>query len=255
MVVRKVIEIDEDLCTGCGQCVAACAEGALEIVNGKARVVSDRFCDGLGACIGECPDDALRIVEREVEEFDELAVKKHLSNKRDQEQVADLKRCPSTKVELLDEGHGLRDAEGRESLLGHWPIKIMLVPESASFLKDKELVLMADCAAVAYARLHEDFLDRKAIVIGCPKFDETRTYVDRLTRIVKSGAITALTIVHMEVPCCFSLQRIAEEAVRASGRVVPLNEVVITRKGEAIRSRIDGPRSRRATNKNPEGMG
>jgi len=239
LVLRKVIEIDEDLCTGCGQCITACAEGALELVNGKARVVSNRFCDGLGACIGECPEGALRIVERDVEEFDEGAVKERLGEgeKHERHHRNREMSCPSAKVHILDKKHRSHETVRRESLLGHWPIKLMLVPETAPFLKGKELVVLADCAAVAYASLHEEFLDGKAIVIGCPKFADAQVYVEKLGKIVKSGGIKELTIVHMEVPCCFGLQRIAEEAVKVSGKKIPIHEIVITRKGDALRSR------------------
>ncbi len=235
MVVRKVIEIDENLCTGCGQCVTACAEGALEIVDGKAKVVSDRFCDGLGACIGDCPEGALRIVERDVEEFDELAVKEHLRGKDihgDRRRAAGV-ACPSSRVQVMAEEPRSTGGVRRGSRLGHWPIKLMLVPETAPFLKGRELVILADCAAVAYANLHEDFLSGKAIAIGCPKFADARTYIEKLARILEKGGVRELTVVHMEVPCCFGLLRISEEAVRLSGRKIPVREIVITRSGEA----------------------
>ncbi|MDD1767099.1 MAG: 4Fe-4S binding protein [Methanomassiliicoccales archaeon] len=239
MVVRKVIEIDEDLCTGCGKCVTACAEGALEIVNGKAKVVSDKFCDGLGACIGDCPEGALKIVERDVEKFDERAVKEHLNetDRRTELRPRGATACPSSRVRILDTEPRSTHEESRGSRLGHWPIKLMLVPETAPFLRDRELVVLADCAAVAYAGLHEELLDGKAIVIGCPKFADARTYIEKLARIVKNGGVRELTIVHMEVPCCFGLKKISEEAVGLSGRKIPVREVVITTKGDAIQPR------------------
>ncbi len=235
MVVRKLVEIDEDRCTGCGKCITACAEGALQIVGGKAKVVSDRFCDGLGACIGECPEGALRIVERDVEEFDEEAAKEHVETREARGATAVARgACPSAGVQIFKVASEPTEGDERESKLGHWPIKLMLVPENAPFLRGKELVVLADCAAVAYANLHERFVAGKAIAIGCPKFADAREYADKLGRIIRNGGIKGLTVVHMEVPCCFGLMRIVEEAVQASQKDIPIEEIVITRRGSAL---------------------
>jgi Fe-S-cluster-containing hydrogenase component 2 len=238
MVVRKLIEIDEDLCTGCGQCVTSCAEGALEIVNGKAKVVRDRFCDGLGACIGECPEGALKIVERDVAEFDEAAVKEHMTEKAKHEKRRHIigTSCPSAQPQILRTKHHAGSTKERESLLGQWPIQLMLVPETAPFLRDKELVVLADCAAVAYANLHERFIGGKAIVMGCPKFDNAQIYLKKLVGMIKNGGIKGLTVVHMEVPCCFGLQKIVEEAVSASGTMIPFHEIVVGIRGDILES-------------------
>ena len=238
MVVRKVVEIDEDRCTGCGKCITACAEGALQIVEGKAKVVSDRFCDGLGACIGECPEGALRIVERDVEEFDEAAAKEHVGRRETRRSTTAVARgaCPSAGVHIFKVASEPTEGNERESKLGQWPIKLMLVPENAPFLRGEELVVLADCAAVAYASLHEKFVAGKAIAIGCPKFADAREYTDKLSRIMRNGGIKGLTVVHMEVPCCFGLVRIVEEAVRASQKDIPVQEIVITRRGSVTGS-------------------
>ncbi len=230
MVLRKIIKIDEELCTGCGKCVLACAEGAIEIVNGKAKVISDKFCDGLGACIGECPEGALTIEERDVEEFDEKAVEEHLKHKG--------VSCPSAQPQVLNvnvktgtESGTESESMPGESMLGHWPIKLMLVPEIAPFLQGRDLVVIADCAGIALPGINRKFLNGNAVVIGCPKFDDINYYQEKLKRMFKNSGITGVSVVHMEVPCCFGLMKIVSDALKESGKNLPLREYIVGIKG------------------------
>jgi len=238
LVVRKIIQIDEDKCTGCGNCVVKCAEGALEIIDGKAKVVKDSFCDGLGACIGECPEDALKIIERDVDEFDECAVAEH-QHKKEHEAHAKPEPvmacgCPSSQVQTFSKKQSSRNPALAENppRLEHWPIQLMLVPETAPFLKGKDLLVLADCAAVAYGNLHRKFIEGNAIVMGCPKFDNAELYVKKLKGMIQNGGIKGIKVAHMEVPCCFGLQQIVDEAIKQSGKKIPMKEYVIGVKGE-----------------------
>lgn len=247
MVVRKIIKIDEEKCTGCGQCVTKCAEGALAIIDGKARVVKNSFCDGLGACIGECPEDALEIVERDVDEFDEKAVEEHLNKigkKHTTHSHDDMHAghhhggasCPSAKPMILEPKKCCDDGgwHGATSNLGHWPIQLMLVPETAPFLKGKELIVLADCVAVAYPNLHSKFLRGNAVVMGCPKFDDGEIYAKKLKGMIENSGIGGISVVNMEVPCCFGLLRIVETAVKGASRKIPFKQYVVGISGEII---------------------
>lgn len=250
MTRRNIIKIDEEKCNGCGQCIIACAEGALEIVNGKAKVVKESYCDGLGACIGECPEGALTIEEREVEEFDEEAVKEHLNEiehiekrksvtHKGQEGHEEHERlcCPSAQPRVLEPSAKriiASDEEIPKSQLGHWPIQLMLVPENAPFLKGRDLIVLADCAAVAYVNLHEKFLNGNAVVMGCPKFDNVEIYGQKLTGIIRSSGIESISVVHMEVPCCFGLKKLVSDAIHSSGRNISLQNHVIGIHGEVL---------------------
>jgi ferredoxin len=251
-VTRKIIEIDEELCNGCGQCILACAEGALELVDGKAKVVSDNLCDGLGACIGECPAGALVITERKADEFDEAAVEERLTEKETEKQKdkpevfkAIACGCPSSQVQMFDapktEGVSGKDASaGRvDSALSHWPVQIRLIPSTAPFLKGADLLVLADCVPVAFPRLHEEFLQGKAVAMGCPKFDDSRQYVDKFTQIFKTAGVKRVTTVVMEVPCCSGLPKIVAEAIEKSGVSVPMEQVVVSTKGRILK-RIKG---------------
>lgn len=249
MVVRKIIEIDEDKCNGCGQCVDACVESALKIVDGKAKVIKDSFCDGLGACIGECPEGALTIVERDVPEFDEKAVKEHMkkSGKEAHGHAHDDHRhahegvsCPSAAPKILKhedrcecESTEMHD-HGATSELGHWPIQIKLVQENAPFLRGKDLIVLADCAAVAYPDLHRKFLKGKAVVMGCPKFDDNEFYLKRLKGIIQNSGIKSISVVNMEVPCCFGMHRLVQQAVEETGSKIPYKQQVIAIAGELL---------------------
>ncbi len=243
-VLRKIIEIDDELCDGCGQCIPSCAEGALEIVDGKARIVADKLCDGLGACMGECPTGALKIVERETEEFDEEAVEKHLAEKEKQEPTEQAVMpcgCPSTTIQTFVPSESARTphipaAAGTESesLLSHWPVQIRLIPAKAPFLKQADLLVLADCVAVAFPTLHRDFIKGKVVMMGCPKFDEVQEYVAKFTEIFQTAGIKSITTVVMEVPCCAGLPGIVKKALKASGQKIPMNQIVISTRGKVV---------------------
>jgi Fe-S-cluster-containing hydrogenase component 2 len=241
---RKIIEIDEELCNGCGRCVTGCAEGALAIVDGKARLVADRYCDGLGACIGECPTGALTIIERPAEAFDEAAVHELPAAR----QTAPMARgCPSSAVTMLSPcaaanvptglaGPGAAAGEtgaARASNLSHWPIQLRLIPPDAPFLRGASLLLAADCVPASFPG-YNDFLAGRAVAIGCPKFDDATDYVKRLAAMIRVSGITDVTVLEMEVPCCAGLTRIALAAASAAGAPLPVRRIVVSRRGEIL---------------------
>jgi Fe-S-cluster-containing hydrogenase component 2 len=236
---REIVKIDEEKCNGCGFCVPACAEGAIRIVDGKARLIADNLCDGLGACLGDCPLDAITIEQREADEFDEEAVEEHLSAKLEKPAPAAHSShhggCPSARLMTFgkEESSPAKEEIGnRQSQLRQWPVQMHLVPPSAPFLKDADLLLAADCVPFAYADFHRDFLRDKALLIGCPKLDDGQAYLNKLTAILENNDIKSLTVMHMEVPCCSGLIAIARQAVAASGKGVPLETVRIGIQGE-----------------------
>lgn len=248
MAVRKIIEIDEEKCDGCGQCVTACAEGALAIVDGKAKVVNEVFCDGLGACIGECPQGALTIVEREAPEFDEGAVKDHLAGQEGKPthvagEGTEPCGCPSASPMTLigvreartHSGQAPAHAGGLPPELANWPVQWRLVQPAAPHFKGADILLSADCVPFAYRDFHGRFLTGRPVVIGCPKLDDQQAYLDKLTALVRDASPKSLTVVHMEVPCCSGLLRLAEEAVRRSGRDVPVRKIMVGIRGEVLR--------------------
>ena len=228
MVKRKIIEIDEERCTGCGNCVVSCAEGALAIVDGKAKVVNEVFCDGLGACIGDCPEDALRIVEREAPEFDEGAVKEHLAAAKAEPEPCG---CPSSTPMLLRrQTHAEPGEPGPANLaseLTNWPVQWRLVQPSAPFFKNADLLIAADCVPFAHAGFHRTFIKGRPLVIGCPKLDEQGAFLDKLAFLFRDAAPRSVTVVVMEVPCCSGLVRMVQEAIRRSGREIPLETHVV----------------------------
>ncbi len=246
-VKRKIIEIDEELCDGCGNCVPSCAEGAIQIINGKAKVVKDQFCDGLGACIGECPQGALHIVERVTDEFDEKAVEEYLKEleqkeKEDKNSTESLAcGCPSTELKTFAMADSTCESANipsklsdAESALGHWPVQIRLIPPHASFLKNADLLVTADCVPVAYPSFHSDFLKGKIVMLGCPKFDDINDYVERFTEIFKTAGIKSITALIMEVPCCSGLPGILKKAMDEAGVNIPLKHIVISSRGKVL---------------------
>lgn len=245
-VNRKIIEIDEERCDGCGNCVIACAEGALKIIDGKARVISDNLCDGLGACMGDCPQGALNIIEREAEEFDESAVENHLESRatRAEEQDAMPCGCPSTQIQSFAPTGNCQSANiprtqepPARSALSHWPVQIRLIPPTAPFLKGADLLVVADCVPVAFPTLHQDFLAGKAVMVGCPKFDDAQEYIDRFAEIFKTAGIKSVTTVVMEVPCCSGLPSIVKKGMEKVGVQVPSKQVTISTRGEVLEER------------------
>ena len=237
-VNRKIIEIDEELCDGCGQCILACAEGALEIVDGKAKVIADVFCDGLGACLGECPQGALKIIEREADEFDEAVVEEHLEKKRQQPAGSPKPAgCPSgqlLQLKTAPDADAQKAISSSQSYLAHWPIQIHLIPPTAPFLKNADLLVVADCTAVALPTLHQDLVKGRVVMMGCPKFDDVQAYVERFAEVFRLNAVRSVTTVVMEVPCCAGLPRIVEKGIELSGQPVTQHTIVISRQGEVV---------------------
>ena len=246
-VKRKIIQIDEAKCDGCGTCVPSCAEGALQIVDGKARLTAEVYCDGLGACLGECPRDALKVIEREAEDFDEKAVEKHLDRlKTDHppkvhEQPAMACGCPSTHIQTFTPAHPHRvanqpaPAQSAPSALTHWPVQIRLVPPTAPFLKGADLLVAADCTPIAYPNFHRDFLNGKVVMVGCPKFDEVQAYVQKFADIFNVAGIKSIEVVTMEVPCCQGLPLIVKKGLELAGKKIPLSQIIISTRGEILK--------------------
>ena len=246
-VLRKIIEIDEQLCDGCGQCVPACEEGAIEIVGGKARLVAERYCDGLGACLGNCPTGALRIVEREAEDFDERAVAKHLEGRAGLKHPSSVTcACPSSQLKDLSPVRGSAVSPGNKtlsptgSLLEHWPVQIRLVPANAPFLKGADLMIAADCTAVACPDFHQRFVEGKVLLLGCPKFDDASSYVSRFREIFEKNPINSLSIVIMEVPGCASMLGILQKAAKEAGMSFLLRKTVVGLKGHILEEDVVG---------------
>ena len=239
-IKRKIIQIDEEKCDGCGNCILNCAEGALAIVDGKAKVISDNLCDGLGACLGECPQDALHIVEREAEAFDEHAVEEHLRDQTNQAPATAPMACgcPSTQIQSFSPcaqaNRPVRHTEGSDSALSHWPVQIHLVPPNAPFLKGADLLVTADCVPVALPNFHQELLQGKTVLMGCPKLDDAQAYVDKFSAIFKTAGIKSVTVAIMEVPCCAGLPRIVQKALQDSGVKIPVKQVVIGRRGRIV---------------------
>jgi len=251
-MIREIVKIDEDKCNGCGLCVPACAEGAIKIIDGKAKLLADNLCDGLGACLGHCPEDAIIIEKRSADEFDEEAVEQHLQ-KQDAVPAQTPAHhagggCPSAKVvDFSSAGGGCpssrvmtsapaaaagEEAGSRQSQLKQWPVQLHLVPPTAPFLQNADVLLAADCVPFAYADFHKDFLKDKALLIACPKLDNTEPYLAKLTAMIQQSQVRSITVLHMEVPCCTGLVHLARQAVDASGREVRFETVRIGLQGE-----------------------
>ncbi|HNY65187.1 MAG TPA: 4Fe-4S binding protein [Deltaproteobacteria bacterium] len=230
---RKIIEIDEELCNGCGSCITACAEGALKMVDGKAKLVSDVYCDGLGACLGDCPTGALKIVEREAPDFDEHEVEKHLARTRKQEMPLAC-GCPGSSAMTFTVDDAPSGPVQAKSALSHFPVKLQLLNPAAPFLKGADLLLMADCCALCYPALHQNLLRGKAVAMGCPKLDDLGAHIEKLVQVISLGQIRSLTVVHMEVPCCSGFIRAAQIAVEKADAHIPVRHITISRTGELL---------------------
>ena len=248
-IKRKIVRIDEEKCDGCGICVTACAEGALQIVDGKARLISDRYCDSLGACLPGCPQGAISIDEREATPFDEEAVKAHLAEKTEAGAGTSC-GCPSAAVRQFEKPDTLpcgcpsstvsefrrtpdhaKPAEDKSSMLAHWPVQLTLVPVKAPFLQGADVLLAADCTAFSYGGFHRDFLEGRALVVACPKLDNYEAHLAKLTEILRQSDIRSLTVLRMEVPCCGGLTSLAKQAIQASRKDIPLRETIIGIRG------------------------
>jgi NAD-dependent dihydropyrimidine dehydrogenase PreA subunit len=249
-MLRKIVQIDAEKCNGCGLCVPSCAEGAITIINGKAVLAADNLCDGLGACLGECPMDAIRVIEREADEFDEAAVDQHLKSlgksashdtPHHGQHAAPAPHhhghggCPGSRAMTLTptaQPTASGEAGVRQSHLGQWPVQLHLVPTSAPYFQDADLLIAADCVPFAYADFHKDFLAGKALVIGCPKLDDNNFYLQKLTELFRVSSIRSITVVRMEVPCCGGIVMAARQALAASGKEIPLQEITVSITGE-----------------------
>lgn len=230
-MIRKIIQIDEAKCNGCGACAQACHEGAIGMVNGKARLLRDDYCDGLGDCLPACPTGAISFVEREAAAYDEQAV---LANKQ-KTHLAAAAGCPGSRVQRLQHAAATMSAAQPEvvSQLGQWPCQIKLAPVHAPYFNGAKLLIAADCSAYAYAQLHEKFMRGKITLIGCPKLDNC-DYSEKLTQIIRDNDIKSVTIVRMEVPCCGGLALAAQKALRDSGKFIPWQIVTISVDGRIL---------------------
>ncbi len=235
-VVRKIISIDENKCDGCGLCIPSCEEGALQIVDGKARLVKDIYCDGLGNCLGECPQGAIEMIEREAEPFDEEAVEERLKSFQKEEPAEECGACCGSSLERnLKTGDSslqvaapkLPEQGAPEAELSHWPVQLHLVNPRANFLQESNLLIAADCVPFAFADFHRKFLAERSLVIGCPKLDDTGAYHKKLVEIFSLNNLKSITLAHMEVGCCFGLSRLVKAALEESGAGTPLQEVII----------------------------
>lgn len=230
---RTIVKIDETKCNGCGVCVPSCAEGAIKIINGKATLLAENLCDGLGACLGKCPLDAITVEEREADAYDEAAVHAAKAATSTPAPHAHHGGCPGARLmNFAPPAAAAPAGDAGASQLRHWPVKLELVPPHAPFLNGANLVVAADCAAIAYANFHRDFLAGNSVVIGCPKLNDVEAYIDRLTAIVQSANLKSITVVRMEVPCCMGLTHAVRQALAASGKKVPFAERVISIRGE-----------------------
>lgn len=233
---RKIISIDENKCNGCGLCVNACHEGALQLVNGKAKLVSESYCDGLGNCLPDCPTGAITIEEREAAAFDEKAVQKHIESKKTPVTPPLACGCPGSQAKtIVKEKATATQARpvSMESELRQWPCQIKLVPANAPYFDNAHLLVAADCTAYAYAGIHQDFMRNKITLIGCPKLDAI-DYTEKLTEILKNHEIKSVTVLRMEVPCCGGIVHAVKNALINSGKMVPWNVVTIGTDGNII---------------------
>jgi NAD-dependent dihydropyrimidine dehydrogenase PreA subunit len=279
---RDIIRIDEAKCTGCGLCIPNCPEGALQVIDGKARLISDLSCDGLGACIGHCPEGAIEIEQREAEPYDEAKVmetivkagpnviRAHLDHLRDhgqdqylaqalaflkkkgvpepaaETQAGDSQPCPGSKImdfRQTGQGHGRKHGGGGsagagiapESQLRQWPVQLHLLNPRAPYFKGADLLIAADCVPFTYAGFHDRFLRDKALVVFCPKLDDSDDiYVERLTEIIKHNDIKSITVLHMEVPCCFGTTKLVREAIKRSGRDLTIEDRTVSIRGDMV---------------------
>jgi Pyruvate/2-oxoacid:ferredoxin oxidoreductase delta subunit len=241
MIMRNIVKIDEEKCNGCGLCAQACAEGAIEIINAKAKLISDTYCDGLGACIGHCPEDAITIEQREADDFDKAATKVHLAEQK-QHQAQPAVVCPGLMAKVLrPKGQSPGSAVvPNPSQLTHWPVQLKLLSPTAPCLANADLLLVADCVPFAMGDFHNRLLKDHSLAVGCPKLDNPEFYIEKLAAILQANNLKSLTVVHMEVPCCFGLTHIARKAIDRSGIDIPFEDVTIDLQGNISKSEIMG---------------
>lgn len=233
-MIRKIIKIDEEKCNGCGLCAEACHEGAIGMVNGKAKLLRDDYCDGLGDCLPVCPTGAISFEEREAEEYDEAAVMKNKLSRQDEALPCG---CPGTQSKTIPRENGCEtvrvNVNENKSMLLQWPVQIKLVPINAPYFRDANLLIAADCTAYAYGDFHNRFIKNKVTLIGCPKLDEG-DYSDKLKAIIKNNSIKSFTIVRMEVPCCGGIENAVKKALQNSGKFIPCQVVTISTDGKIL---------------------
>ena len=217
-MIRRIIEIDREKCNGCGACVTACHEGAIALVDGKAQLMRDDYCDGMGDCLPNCPTDAIRFVEREALAYDEAAVKANMAKKKTSVSVSTLKA-------------GSADRHG--SRVSNWPVQLKLTPVKSKYFDGAHLLIAADCTAYAYGSFHEDFIDGRTLLIGCPKLDAV-DYAEKLGEILYANDVRSVTLVRMQVPCCGGLELAAKRAIAASGKDIPLSVVTVASDGRLL---------------------
>ena len=238
-MIRKIIHIDEDKCNGCGLCATACHEGAIDIIDGKAKLVRENFCDGFGDCLPGCPTGAITFEEREAPAYDEAAVQESKKKKELQEKMKHLHEggCPGSRMRMLEQpgeaGSNIAEPMRQAPQLRNWPVQIKLAPINAPYFNKTKLLIAADCTAYAYANFHQEFMRGKVTLVGCPKLDAV-DYSEKLTEIIRSNEIQEVTIVRMEVPCCGGLEMAAKKALHASGKFIPWQVVTISIDGKIL---------------------
>ena len=240
---RKIIQIDEEKCNGCGACESACHEGAIKVIDGKAKLTRDDYCDGFGDCLPTCPTGAITFVEREAAAYDEVAVIKNKQAKMQEKMKADGATlagsahfgCPGKKAMTLNTSASETETEHIKtpSRLGQWPCQIKLVNVNAPYFNGAKLLIAADCTAYAYANLHEEFMKGKITIIGCPKLDSI-DYSEKLTEIIKNNDIKSVTVVRMEVPCCGGIENAVKKALQDSGKFIPWQVTTISIDGKIL---------------------
>ena len=235
-MVSTIVHINEELCHGCGACATACHEGAIAMVNGKARLIRDDYCDGLGNCLPACPTGAITIEERDAAAYDEAAVAQHIETRK-QAQKAHEGGCPGSRIRQFTMDGGNREAAPSAgavpSQLRQWPVQIKLAPINAPYFDGADLLVAADCTAYAYGNFHQDFIRGRVTLVGCPKLDMV-DYTEKLTEILRRNEIRSLTVVRMEVPCCGGIEAAAKNALKASGRFIPWRVVTLSIDGRIL---------------------
>ena len=238
-MIRKIIHIDEEKCNGCGLCATACHEGAIDIINGKAKLVRENFCDGFGDCLPGCPTGAITFEEREAPAYDEAAVQENKKKKELQEKMKHLHEggCPGSRMRMLEQPEAAESAASVPmqpvSRLRNWPVQIKLVQERASMFAGADLLVAADCTAYAYGNFHQDFIRDHVVLVGCTKLDDV-DYSEKLARIFMRNDIKSITVARMEVPCCAGMERAVKMALKESGKKIPVKTVVISTEGEIL---------------------